>query len=220
MTTTADQPRRTTPFAWLPLLALVVLLMASALTGRGGVASDAHAANTVTVTGLVNKLVYLDATGCSGPAALDIGDLVPDDPWKRTAADCSILFGTSNSPLGADLSVLEDPAAPAAPADAMKCSVASCTGGSFDGAINDVAANSTAPSTSASAFGAQLESATGLATAGWTAGKANPVAAASTACSTTNVGDGTCAFRFGASANTTDGPGSYQAQVQFLVLAR
>jgi hypothetical protein len=216
MTTTAAHTRFPLPLSWLPLVALLALLVVSALSGYGGVARDAHASNTITVTGLVNKLVYLDASGCAASSALDLGDLVPDDPWKRTTSDCSILFGSSNSGAGADLTVLEDPGAPASPADAMKCTVASCGASALD----DVAANSAPPASSASAFGAQLESASGLATAGWTVSKANPIAAASTACSTAAIGDGTCSFRFGASANSGDGPGVYQAQVQFLVLAR
>lgn len=216
------EPRRSllrTTAVWLPLVVLAVLLSASALSGRG-IVTDAGAATTIDVTGLVDELVYLDATGCSAPAALAIGDLVPDDPWKRTGADCAITFGSSNSALGADLQVLEDPGAPIAPADAMKCIVASCSGGSFDGAINDATADSAPPTSSASAFGLQLESAGGLAAPVWTVGRANPAAAATTACNTAAVGDGTCSFRFGAASNASDGPGAYQAQVQFLVLAR
>ncbi|MCW2927964.1 MAG: hypothetical protein JWM86_1932 [Thermoleophilia bacterium] len=218
----AQEPRSSllrTSLVWLPLVVLVVLLAASATTARGIVPS-AGAASTIDVTGLVDELVYLDATGCSTPSSLALGDLVTDDPWKRTAADCSIMFGSSNSALGADLQVLEDPAAPAAPTDAMKCIVASCSGGSYDGAINDAPVNSVAPTTSASAFGLQLEGAAGTAAPVWTVGRANPASAASTACNTTGIGDGTCNFRFGASSNATDGPGAYQAQVQFIVLAR
>ena len=206
--------------AWVPLALIAAILAISALTAFGGVPT-AGAVDTITVTGQVNKAVYMDASGCAGASALDIGDLVPGDPWKRTASDCAILFGSSNSALGADLTVFEDPGAPASPSGAMKCIVASCTGGSWDGQLGDVAPNSLPPGSNASAFGAQLESATGLATAGWTIGNTNPIDGSSTACSTTGVGDGTCAFRFGASADTTsDGPGAYQAQVQYLVLAR
>lgn len=212
--TTSSAPR-TRYLAWLPLAAVVALLLVGAITGGSGLPS-AQAADEITVTGLVDEYVYMDATGCSGASSLAIGDLVPGDPWKRTTADCSILFGTSNSALGADLDVLEDPAAPATPPDAMKCQVASCGTSELD----DVAANSIPPASAASAFGVQLEAASGLASAVWTTGRANPVAAADTACNTAAIGDGTCAFRFGASADTGDGPGAYQAQVQFLVLAR
>ena len=200
---------------WLPLALVLAALVASAATGRGPVAS-ASAATTLDVTGLVDEFVYLDAVGCSAPASLAIGDLVPNDPWKQTTADCAVLFGTSNSSFGADLQVLEDPSAPVAPADAMKCVAGSCG----SAALDDVAPNSITPTGSTSAFGIQLDSTTGQAAPVWSTGRANPVAAASTACNTSAIGDGTCLFRFGASADTNDGPGAYQAQVQFLVLAR
>jgi hypothetical protein len=218
MTTSASPVLRS--LAWVPLALIVALLAISSITAYGGL-SSADASDTITVTGQVNKAVYMDASGCSAPSALDIGDLVPGDPWKRTTSDCAILFGSSNSALGADLTVFEDPGAPASPPGAMKCIVASCTGGSWDGQLGDVAPNSSPPGSNASAFGAQLESASGLATASWSIGDTNPIDTSDTPCSTTGVGDGTCAFRFGASADTTaDGPGAYQAQVQYLVLAR
>lgn len=218
MTTSAPSPSRY--LAWLPLAALVVLLAVSALTASSGPA-PARAATTIDVTGLVDEYVYLDASGCSDANALAIGDLVPGDPWKRTTDDCTFVFGTSNSALGADLAVLEDPGAPASPAGAMKCQVASCTGGSYDGVIDDVAPDSAPPTSTASAFGVQLEAVGGLATSPWTVGRAHPVdPVAATACSTAAIGDGTCAFRFGAAADVGDGPGAYQTQAQFLVLAR
>lgn len=214
----SPEPRSRVPawLAWLPLVVVGLLLAHSAITATTGMPSAAAAASTIDVTGLVDKYVYLDATGCSTPASLDLGDVVPDDPWKRAGSDCSILFGSSNSALGADLTMLEDPAAPASPPGAMKCVVASCSGSELD----DVAPASTPPTGNTSAFGIQLESATGTATSGWTIGAAYPVAATQTPCSTAAIGDGTCAFRFGASADINDGPGAYQAQVQFLVLAR
>lgn len=206
--------------SWLPLAALVALLLGSALSGHAGIAVRAGAASTVDVTGLVDELVYIDASGCANPAALSIGDLVPNDPWKATTRDCAITFGTSNSSLGADLNVLEDPAAVGAAGDAMRCVEASCNTSSYDGAIDDVAANSAKPAGATSAFGAELRSVAGLAVPSWSTNRVNPVAAASPACRTGDIGDGTCTFGFGASSAADDGPGSYRAQVQFLVLAR
>lgn len=77
------------------------------------------------------------------------------------------------------------------------------------------------PAGGSSAFGAQLLSAGGIATADWPLAPAvNDVQdAASTACSTSAIGDGTCTFTFGATAQTADVPGAYQAQAQLVVLA-
>jgi hypothetical protein len=112
--------------------------------------------------------------------------------------------------------MLEDPAAPASPADAMKCVGGSCGTDSltdFEGPGE--------PAAGTSAFGAQLVSTAGIASAAWAAAPAvfDVQDSASAACTTAAVGTGTCAFTWGATAATSDAPGAYQAQARLVVLA-
>lgn len=199
--------------SWLPLVALCALVLASAVLGRGLLPS-ADAASVVPVTGSIAADIFVDATNCT-PAAVNIGDLVPGtDPWKTAqdqgAATCSIDFGTTNHAAGTTLSMLEDPAAPPAPADAMKCTVGACTGD----ALTDYQNVGGEPAAGTSAFGAQLLSNTGIATSVWNATPAvyDVQDTASPACVTGIIGTGTCAFTWGATASTGDLSGSYQAQ--------
>lgn len=202
---------------WLPAALLVALLALSFFSGRGIV--PGAPASTIDITGSVDADIYIDATNCT-PAAVAIGDLVPGtDPWK-TAQDqggqaCSVDFGTTNHLAGTTLSMLEDPAAPASPADAMKCVGGSCAGD----ALADYE-NAAEPAPGTSAFGAQLLSASAPATAVWSVAPAvyDVQDTASPACSTAATGTGTCAFTWGATANTADVPGSYQAQARLVVL--
>ena len=96
---------------------------------------------------------------------------------------------------------------------------AQCGVAPYDGELGDVAPGAP-PASEASAFGMQLASATGLAAGVWPAGEVRPIAAATRACVTASAGAGQCAFRFGAVANATDGPGPYSASVDMLVLPR
>ncbi len=204
--------------AWVPAVLLLGMILFSFATGHGPVPTGQAA--TVGVQASLPANIYVDATNCA-PASLAIGDLVPGtDPWK-TAQDasgqtCSIDFGTTNNNAGTTLSMLEDPAAPASPTDAMKC----VGGGCSTDALADYD-NAAEPAAGTSAFGAQLLSASGLATAAWAVAPAvNDVQdAASTTCTTVAVGTGTCAFTWGATAATSDLPGAYQAQAQLVVLA-
>jgi hypothetical protein len=203
----------------LPLALIVGCLMWSFLGGPR-ITDEAQAAATVQVTGSVNAALFIDTTAC-GASSLVIGDLLAGtDGWK-TAQDtggqvCTLSFGTSNHAPGADLSILEDPAAPASPGSALKC-VSGCAGA----AINDYDAGSE-PAAGTSAFGVQLLGAGGGAAATWSGAPAvHGVAnAGSTACRTSAPGTGSCALTFGATAAATDMSGSYQAQVEALVLAR
>ncbi len=206
--------------ALVPLAFVVVLLAIALVTGRGPIPT-ASGASTVEVTGSVAADVSIDTAACLAPSVA-IGELVPgSDPWK-TAQDngggvCSIAFGTTNVSSGVNLTVLEDPAAPASPADAMKCVAASCTGSALD---DFSAGGEPAPGTSA--FGAQLLASGGGASGVWPAAPAvNAVPdVGATACQTSATGTGTCDFTFGATASTGDGTGAYQAQVRYVVLAR
>lgn len=215
MTVLAPSIRRNA--AWIPLALLAAIVVLSVVTGRGPVPTAP--ATTLDITGSVNADIYLDATNCT-PASVAIGDLVAGtDPWK-TAQDqggqaCSIDFGTSNHLAGTTLSMLEDPSAPPAPADAMKCVAGSCTGD----ALADYE-NAAEPAPGTSAFGAQLLSASGPATGVWSVAPAvyDVQDAASSACTTATTGTGSCAFTWGATAATADAPGSYQAQARLVVL--
>lgn len=179
------------------------------------------AASTVDVDGSVAADVSIDTSACL-PASVAIGDIIPGtDPWK-TAQDagggvCSIRFGTTNVLQGVNLDVLEDPAAPIAPADAMKCVGGGCTGN----ALADYSAG-TEPAIGTSAFGAQLLGSSNGATGVWSSEPAvNAITdAASTSCQTSAVGMGTCDFTFGATASASDTPGTYEAQAQYIALAR
>lgn len=212
----ASPARRAAP--WLPLALVLALIVASFVTGRGPVPSG-HGAAYVGVNASLAADIYVDASGCSA-SAVAIGELLPGDPWK-TAQDqggqaCAIDFGTVNNTAGTTLTMLESPTAPATPTAAMKCVGPTCSGDSiadYEGTAE--------PAPGTSAFGAQLLSAGGLATPVWPLAPAvNDVQdAASTACSTSTAGDGTCTFTFGATAETADVPGAYQAQAQLVVLA-
>ena len=206
-------------FWWLPAIALIAVLALSQATGRAPVgAADAA---TVGVTGSIASEVSVDASGC-GAAAVAIGDILPGtDPWK-TAQDegsstCVVGFGSTNNTAGTDLAVLEDPAAPGSPTAAMKCVVVSCSGDS----IADYQGGAE-PAAGTSAFGAQLLAANAPAAGVW--GLAPSVYdiqdSGDTACQTSNVGSGSCEFTFGATASDGDVPGAYQAQAQFIAIAR
>jgi hypothetical protein len=208
--------RRAAP--WLPLALLLGLLAYGLGTGRGPT-PEASGASVVTVTGSVAADVSIDATACA-PASVAIGDIIPGtDPWK-TAQDngggtCAITFGTTNVTQGVNLDVLEDPGAPASPTDAMKCTIGGCSGD----ALADY--SGAEPASGTSAFGAQLLNAGGLASPIWSVADVNAIPdAGQTTCQTGAVGDGTCTFTFGATAAASDTPGSYEAQVRYVVLAR
>lgn len=205
---------------WLPLALLVGACLLSWVSGRGPVPA-ADGATYVGVTGSIPADIYLDATNCTA-AAVAIGDLVPGtDPWK-TAQDqggqaCSLDFGTTNHLAGTTLSMYEDPAAPAAPTDAMKCVSGGCSGN----ALADYEHASAEPAAGTDAFGAQLLSASGLASAVWNVAPAvhDVQDAASPACVTGAVGTGTCAFTWGATSSMSAIPGPYQAEARMVVLA-
>lgn len=212
----ASPVRRAAP--WLPLAVALALIVSSIVTGRGPVPTG-HGASYVGVNASLAADIYIDASGC-GASAVAIGELLPGDPWK-TAQDqggqaCAIAFGTVNNAAGTTLTMLEDPSARTSPAAAMKCVGGACSGDS----IADYESPGE-PAAGTSAFGAQLLSAGGVASPRWaTAPAVNGVQdAASTACSTSTVGDGTCTFTFGATAEAADMPGAYQAQAQLVVLA-
>lgn len=212
--------RLSSTLSWLPLAAIAVLLCTSVLLGRT-LMPFADAATVVPVTGSIANDIFLDGTGCTA-AAMVIGDVVPGtDPWK-TAQDqggqtCSIDFGTTNYAPGTTLSMLEDPGAPASPANAMKCAAGGCTGSSLGDYDNPAAE----PAAGTSSFGAQLVSSGGIAAAVWNPapGVYDVQDTASPACSTPAVGTGTCAFTWGATASTGVLSGTYQAQAQLVVLA-
>lgn len=218
LTSTPTSPRVSRGLAWLPLAATIAVLVVSLMSGRGAVPTGEAAVVGVSATAPAD--IFLDATNCTA-TALSIGDLIPGtDPWK-TAQDaggqvCAIDFGTTNNVDGTTLAMLEDPAAPASPTDAMKCVGGTCGTDSladFEGP--------TEPAPGTSAFGAQLLSAGGIAAAVWPASPAvqDVQDSASTACTTPSTGTGTCSFTWGATASTTDLPGAYQAQAQLVVLA-
>jgi hypothetical protein len=219
----APQPSRRAlraALAWLPLALLVAVIAVSALDGRAPVPL-AQGASVVPVTGTVAEDISIDTAACL-PASVVIGDIVPGvDPWK-TAQDngggiCEVEFGSTNVTQGVNLDVLEDPGAPAAPTDAMKCVGPGCGGDSladYDGGAE--------PGAGTSAFGSQLLGSGGIASPVWTGGTyvhEIPDVAVTT-CQTGAVGTGTCSFTFGATAAVTDTPGSYEAQVQYVALAR
>lgn len=204
---------------WLPLSAIGVLVVVGLMTGRSPIA-ETWGASTVSVTGSVATDVSIDASACL-PPSVAIGDIIPGtDPWK-TAQDngggvCAISFGSINATAGVNLDVLEDPGAPASPTAAMKC-VSGCGGGS----LSDFSGGAE-PASNTSAFGAQLLSSAGIATSVWSSEPAvNAIAdAGDTTCQTAAVGIGTCTFTFGATAAADDTPGSYEAQVRYVALAR
>lgn len=203
---------------WLPLAAIVAAIVLSAASGRGLVQESAG--SVITVTGNVDSEIFLDAAGCTA-GSVNIGELIPADPWK-TAQDnggpaCAIGFGTTNHPTGTTLSMLEDPSATATPADAMKCLSGTCAGNALPD-FENVAAE---PAAGTPAFGAQLLSATGVASALWNVAPAvyDVQDAAASACTTGVVGTGTCAFTWGATASAASVVGSYQAQARMVVLA-
>ncbi|MCW2962062.1 MAG: hypothetical protein JWM90_2449 [Thermoleophilia bacterium] len=215
------RPHTSRLLAWLPLAALLVVIAASLVTGRAPSIGSANAASSIPVEGEITSDLYLDATGCSA-ASVAIGELVVADPWKTAqdtsgGATCSLDFGTSNHMAGTTLTMLEDPAAPVAPAAAMKCITPDCLGSSisdFDGPAE--------PAAGSSAFGAQLLSVGGVATGTWSAAPAvhDVQNAGDTTCETSATGTGTCAFTFGATASAASAPGSYQAQARLVVLAK
>lgn len=222
MAESVAQPQRVsrtrTVAAWIPL-ALLVTAAATGWWNAGGPVQSAGASE-VEVTGSVAANLFLDTGDCSA-ASVAIGEMVPGlDPWK-TAQDesgelCRISFGTTNHAAGTDLVMYEDPAAPAAPADAMKC-VTTCPGAALDDYQG-----ASEPAAGSSAFGAQLLGVGGVARGLWSQPPAvNEVGDTGVAaCRTLGVGTGSCSFTWGATAATSDGPGDYQAQVSLLVLAR
>ncbi len=218
LTSTTSTPRMSRGLAWLPLAAIIAVLVVSLVSGRGPVPSSEAA--TIGVSASAPADIFLDATNCTS-GALAIGDLVPGtDPWK-TAQDagsqvCAIDFGTTNNVDGTTLAMLEDPAAPASPTDAMKCVGGTC---GTDSLADYEGGAEPAPGTSA--FGTQLLSTGGIAAAVWPLEPAvqDVQDSASTACTTPTTGTGTCSFTWGATAATTDLPGAYQAQAQLVVLA-
>jgi hypothetical protein len=203
---------------WAPLALIVAILTASWMSGHSPVRSAA--ASSVNIDGSVAADVFIDASGCTA-LAVNIGELVPGDPWKTAqdegAALCAIDFGSSNHAAGTDLTMFEDPAAPAAPTDAMKCVGGSCTGDS----LSDFSGGAE-PANGASAFGAQLLATGGIASGTWPIAPAvrDVQDAGDTTCQTSAAGTGTCSFTFGATASSSDLPGSYQALARLLVLAR
>lgn len=213
-------PRYRATLAWLPFALVLSVVVASCILGHSVVGS-ADAATTVVVEGEVAAEIHIVTAGCSA-ASLDIGDLLPGvDPWK-TAHDesgqaCRIGFGTSNHHAGTTLTMLEDPGAPAAPADAMKCVGAGCAGD----AIDDYQHAAAEPAAGTSAFGSQLLATGGLAGGLWNFAPAvrDVQDAADPACTINSAGDGTCDFTWGATAAAGDTPGSYQAQAQLIVIA-
>lgn len=211
----AVRPRRTT-LAWLPLVAILLVTGVSFVTGTGPI-RDAGAASYVGVQADVPADIYVDTTNCVA-GAVAIGDVVPGDPWK-TAQDeggfvCGVDFGTTNNLPGTTLTMLEDPAAPAA-GDAMKCQSPSCGAGALDDYDN-----AAEPAAGTEAFGSQLLNAGGIATGIWSAAPAvyDVQDSASAACSTAAVGTGRCDFTWGATATASTAPGTYQAQAQLVVL--
>ena len=203
--------------ASIPLLVVVAIVIASVLGYRmTSVADAASSAEPINLGATVGKIVTLDTSGCSG-AALAIGDITPDiDPMKFTTVDCTVSFASNNSALGAQLTVAENPAALPA-GHAMKCQAVSCAGSFLD----DYSAAGAAPA-GTSAFGVRLDSATGAASNVWPVAPAiRPAAdAATVACQTASAANGTCAFRFGATAKSSeDGTGAYSASVLFAAQA-
>lgn len=202
---------------------LAVLLMAAAGAPLVGQSSAAVTGSTITVTGSVDAEIHLDASGCTSVAALDLDQIVPDDPARETASNCDVSFGTTNHLPGTDLTVQEDPAAPATPTDALKCIAASCTGDS----VADYSGTGM-PAAPASAFAMRLHTTAAGTTPGpgWSrsadvTGDMHALAGPSTPCRTSAIGDGSCGFRFAAMATSAnDQPGDYQALAQFVVLPR
>jgi len=200
-------------------MAIVIAVTLGMFTGRGLLPS-ASGASIVEVTGMIPADIYLDATACA-PASVNIGELIPSDPWKtaqdNTSSTCGVDFGTTNHAPGTTLTMLEDPAAPVSPASAMKCVSGPCTGGAiadFDGGVE--------PAAGTSAFGAQLLSSGGIATSVWSTAPAvhDVQDAGDNACETAAVGSGLCTFTFGATAGGSTAAGAYEAQARLLVLAR
>jgi hypothetical protein len=210
---------------WLPLALVLTMLVLSAL-GRSPVPTVFGAAtdsDQLIVNGSVDREVHLDASGCVGAGALDLGTLVPDDPAASTAASCAIDFGSSNSAAGADLNVNEDPAAPdAATSSAMKCVGGGCSTVSPNPDEIPDHQGATMPGAGNDAFAMRVTGATLPATAVWTVNNYYDLQdAADLACQTTGLTDGTCNFRFAGMVSTTGTPpGSYQALAQYTVVPR
>jgi hypothetical protein len=211
--------RRVLP--WLPLALILFALLVTALRvpivpSSEGATTDS---GTVTINGFVDKDVQIDGSACVG-GALNLGLLTPGDPMVSTASDCTITFSSSNSPAGADLVIQESPVTAN---NAMQCAGGTCAADTVapnDG-LNDFS-GATYVGQTGSNFGMRLMSSANAASAVWAV---NPqtyaVDAASTACQTASQSAGDCAFRFAASASaTTDLPGTYQANVDFVAQAR
>lgn len=199
---------------WAPLMLLAALLSWH-LAGAQLVPTSSAASQTVIIDGAVDKDVQLDVSGCAAGTDLAFGSFPSNSAWKATTTPCTVVFGSNNSSAGADLQVREDPIAGAGAA--FKCVGGGC--GADTIADTPVATRPAAP---ASAFGLTLEAVSGSAVNVWSmAGSAAYPAAdiATTACQTASAAAGTCDFKFGVMASG-DLPGTYQGQVQYIVLAR
>jgi hypothetical protein len=181
---------------------------------------------TVVVGGTVDKEVHL-SSACA-PASLTIGTLVPGDPAREASANCDVTFGSNNSVLGAELTVVDSSAGTNPGRHAMVCVSASCGFPGSPRTLPDGQGNPMPASGATSAFAIRLANFSGAATGVWTA---NPLSAPSgqfydaqdvpdIACQTSSAADGVCSFRFAAGASGTQDPGAYQALVDFAVQAR
>lgn len=212
---------------WLPLAAIFTALVAGMLGYTpfepAIAAAPSPDTSTVVVGGAVDKEVHL-SSACA-LASLTIGTLVPGDPAREASADCDVTFGSNNSVLGAELTVVDSSAGTSPGRDAMVCIASSC---GFPGSPRSLPDTQGNPLPAGSAFAVRLANFSGAASGVWTVnGSAAPTGqfydvqdTPDIACQTASAADGICSFRFAASASGTQDPGTYQALVDFAVQAR
>ncbi len=212
---------------WLPLVVLTIVASCYA-AGLSAPVAHGDATSSVTVDGFVIKEMHI-STSCDSNS-LTIPNLTPGDPARESTSDCSVVFGSGNSLQGADLYVSDATAGTDPGMDAMTCVSPSCG----TAVIPDVSGSPPAAfNGSNGGFAARLRTVTAPAAAVWTQNTSGLSGAAplqwydiqdapEIACQTNIFGDGTCGFRFAASADPSplQPPGNYQATVLFESIAR
>ncbi len=203
---------------WLPAVLLTCIIVLHLAGVRMVSPAIGATSDTVEITGMVDKDVQMDMTGCSNIDALGFGVFSPDTETS-TPADCEVMYGSNNSPAGASLLVDESPAAGAGAT--FKCIGGLCG----TQKILDVPPGTTNAASLASAFGLTLRSTTGAATPVWTSGANPPWYPAAdtpdTACVTDSELPGSCMFRFQVYASSTSiNPGTFEGKIRFTVLPR
>jgi hypothetical protein len=105
LTTAAPRPKR----AWLVFAPLVLLVSAAIVTNfGGGIAGDAHAANTVTVTSSLASDVHITSTcgtaGTDGTLAFGAVNAATFYESNGSPAPCSIIYGSTQATTNLQLS--------------------------------------------------------------------------------------------------------------------